>query len=282
MSRMPRILVVSRKASALAPVCECLDQAGLRTLTAGSAAAAEVAAEDLRVEAILLDLGDGRHDEARRLASALRRRGESHPLVAALAPDDSIDIPEGAFDLVIRRPCHPHQVCVRMQEALRLGVQTAEARLRRRTLADLGVPLPPEPAPDAQRPAVLFVGQADPAFMRLRSAIAGADAEVVAAFTSFTAFDYLHDRVFHAVVLGALQGNEPAFTICSAMRRNARLFHIPALLLIDPAKFDRALEVMAKHQTPRRRKAGRHVPSDSTVVATAADPAAARRDADGA
>src|SRR5690606_20303521 len=171
---------------------------------------------------------------------------ESHPLVAALAPDDSIDIPEGAFDLVIRRPCHPHQVCVRMQEALRLGVQTAEARLRRRTLADLGVPLPPEPAPDAQRPAVLFVGQADPAFMRLRSAIAGADAEVVAAFTSFTAFDYLHDRVFHAVVLGALQGNEPAFTICSAMRRNARLFHIPALLLVDPAKFDAVDEAFAR------------------------------------
>lgn len=246
MQRAPRILVVSRKPSALAAVCERLDLAGLRTITAGSAAAAHVAADDLRVEAILVDLGDGRLDEARRLTAALRRQGEARPLVAVLAPDESMAIPDGVFDLVIRRPCHPLQVCVRMQEALRLGVQAAEARLRRRTLAEMGVALPPEPAEDRQRLAVLFVGPADPAFMHLRSALAAADVDVVAAFTSFTAFDYLHDRVFHAVVLGALQSNEPAFTICSAMRRNARLLHVPALLLVDPTKFDAMDEAFAR------------------------------------
>lgn len=246
MRRAPRILVVSRKTLALAPVCDALDRVGLRTISAGSAAAAEVAAEDLRVEAILLDLGDGKLDEARRLAAALRRQGESRPLVAALAPDDNTVIPRDAFDLVIRRPCHPQQVCARMQESLRLGVQTAEARLRRRTLADLGVALPPEPSFDRQKLTVLFVGSADPAFMHLRSALADVDADIVAAFTSFTAFDYLHDRIFHAVVLGALTGNEPAFTICSAMRRNARLFHVPALVLIDPERFEAADEAFAR------------------------------------
>ncbi len=242
----PRILVVSRNAAALSAVCECLDQAGLRTITAGSAAAAEVAATDLRTEAILLDLGDGRADEARRLAGALRRLGDARPIVAALAPAEDTAIPDGVFDLVIRRPCHPHQVCARMQEALRLGVQAAEARLRRRTLTDLGVKLPPEPEPDRQKLAVLFVGSADPSFMHLRSALSAADVDVMAAFTSFTAFDYLHDRIFHAVVLGALQGVEPAFTICSAMRRNTRLFHVPALLLVDNSRFDAVDEAFAR------------------------------------
>ena len=246
MKRTPRILVVSRRPSDLAAVCETLDLAGLRTVTAGSAAAAAVAAEDLRIEAILMDLGDGRLDEARRLAATLRRQGQSRPLIAALAPDESLEIPDGVFDFVIRRPCHPQQVHARLTEALRLGVQEAEAQLRRQTLAGLGVVLPPEPAPDGQPPSILFVGSADPAFMHLRSALAGAEAEVVAAFTSFTAFDYLHDRVFHAVVLSALQGNEPAFTICSAMRRNARLFHVPAVLLINPAEFDAVDEAFAR------------------------------------
>ncbi len=245
--KRPRILVVSRDAAALGPVSECLDAAGLRTITAGSAAAAEVAAGDMRIEAILLDLASNRQmEEARRLAAALRRRGDHRPLIAALACDETAAMPEGAFDLVIRRPCHPQQVCARMQEALRLGVQTAEARLRRRTLTELGVTLPPEPEPDRQRTAILFVGPADPAFMRLKSALAETNVDVVAAFTSFTAFDYLHDRVFHAVALSALQGNEPAFTICSAMRRNSRLFHTPALLLVDPARFDAGDEAFAR------------------------------------
>ena len=80
---------------------------------------------------------------------------------------------------------------------------------------------------------MLYVGDASPRFMALQHTLASVDAEVVAAFSSYSAFDYLHERAFDAVVLNASGKRDIAFTISSAMRRNARLYHTPVLLLTD-------------------------------------------------
>ena len=56
-------------------------------------------------------------------------------------------------------------------------------------------------------------------------------------FTSFSAFDYLHERTFDAVVMNALEQSEPALTISESMKRNAKLFHVPTLFLVDPETF---------------------------------------------
>mgnify|MGYP003650789191 CR=1 FL=1 len=80
-------------------------------------------------------------------------------------------------------------------------------------------------------PCVLYVGDASPRFMALQHILKGADAELVGAFSSYSAFDYLHERPFDAVVLNATGKRDVAFTISSAMRRNARLYHPPVLLM---------------------------------------------------
>jgi two-component system cell cycle response regulator PopA len=76
------------------------------------------------------------------------------------------------------------------------------------------------------------VGDPEPQFLALSNALVGAGAEVVGAFTAYTAFDYLHERAFDAVLLWGGENQAEALSISSGMRRNTRLFHTPALLYL--------------------------------------------------
>ena len=49
-------------------------------------------------------------------------------------------------------------------------------------------------------------------------------AEVVAAPTPYTAFDYLHERAFDGAVLWGDRSHAPALAIAAGMRRNTRLY----------------------------------------------------------
>ena len=244
MSKLARILLAGANQKRLLPIASRLEETGLPTVTAGSAAAAVAACEDLHPAALIIDGQDITADDATRLSAAVRRRAAIPVIV--LWPADAPPAPETAFDAVLRHPVHPAQAVSRVQNALRHGVMKQEAALRQQTLSTLGIQTPDIDASGQGALNVLFVGEADPAFMGLRNALGAARVNVVAAFTSFTAFDYLHDRNFHAIVLNALKNNEPAFTICSALRRNSRLFHVPALILHDPSRFDAADEIFAR------------------------------------
>ncbi len=165
------------------------------------------------------------------------------PVIARLAREIAADHP---FDSVLYAPVHPVQVAHRVAAMIRLGQMEHEIVRRMETLRESfgqTVSLRDE---DLRKPfRILFVGQADPAYMAVVNALQGKNVDVVAAFTSFSAFDYLHDRTFDAVVMNALHSNEPALTITETMRRNPRLFHVPTLLLIDADNFDARCEAFA-------------------------------------
>ena len=57
---------------------------------------------------------------------------------------------------------------------------------------------------------------------RLRRGRQAGGAEVVGAFTAYTAFDYLHERAFVAVLLWAGEAHALALSIASGMRRKSR------------------------------------------------------------
>ncbi len=246
MSKTPRILLTGPDQRDLQPIAGRLESLGFALQYFHSPAAALAAAEAESPAAILLDVRDGEGAEARRFAAACRERLHPRPPVIALWHAHASAAPLDAFQAVLRDPVHPAQAAVRVQNAVRLGVMEAEAALRLDSLKDFGARphAGRQPGPDGLN--VLFVGDAHPAFMGLKTGLQRAGANVAAAFTSFSAFDYLHDRDFHAVVLNALGRNEPAFTICAAMRRNTRLYHVPALVLRDPARFDAADEAFAR------------------------------------
>src|SRR5690606_37486728 len=115
---------------------------------------------------------------------------------------------------------------------VRLAVAEEEFELRLETFSDRGRRLDmPEGDPTPFR--ILAVGEPAPQFLALSNVLQRSGAEVVGAFTAYTAFDYLHERAFDAVVLWAGETPQEAMSIAAGMRRNTRLFHIPALLYMQ-------------------------------------------------
>ncbi|WP_416878004.1 hypothetical protein [Litorimonas sp.] len=152
--------------------------------------------------------------------------------------------PQTAFDTVLIEPVHASQIANRVNSLIRLGAMEREIKLRVETLEkDFGQTVVIED--DGQHPPfrVLFIGKASPGFMVIINALQSRNVDTVAAFTSFSAFDYLHESKFDAVVMNALEHPEPALSISETMRRNARLFHVPTLFLVKDgefAQFDKA------------------------------------------
>ena len=160
------------------------------------------------------------------------------PVIGRLMREVGGDHP---YDSVLYHPVHAVQVAHRVSSLIRLGQMEAEIIRRMDTMRETfgrALSLPDAPLRDPFR--VLFIGKADPAYMAVVNALQDKNVTVVAAFTSFSAFDYLQDNRFDAVIMNALQGTEPAMTIAETMRRNPRLFHVPTLLLVDKETFREA------------------------------------------
>ena len=140
---------------------------------------------------------------------------------------------------------HPIQIAARLRALIRLSVLEETARLRAEDARAAGAAPALTPAASGQG-GVLFVGAPCPGFLRLEHALRGANVETVAAFSTFTAFDYLHERPFDAVVLNTEPNPDLAHTVCSAMRRNTRLYHTPAVLLTRTDAYNGADEAFAR------------------------------------
>lgn len=154
----------------------------------------------------------------------------------------------GAFDgahAVIVPPAHPIQIAARLRSLLRLGVLEETARQRLADLGDAGHLLHKSEQKNGPI-SVLYAGPPDPAYLRLEHALERAKAQVVAAFSTFNAFDYLHERAFDAVVLNTRPKPDVAHTVCSAMRRNTRLYHTPTVLLSHDEVYRAADEAFAR------------------------------------
>jgi two-component system cell cycle response regulator PopA len=225
-----RVLIVAKDDRLAGPLCDGLDRLGWPTVTARGPNSAMVALADLGIEAIAIDLASFADTEvdAYALARRLRKAGapRSLPVIALGRTSEG-----GAFDLAMAPPIHPAQAALRFEQLVRAAVAEEEVELRAATFAERGrVFDPPEINRDPYR--VLTIGEPAPRFLALSNALGAMGAETVAAFTSFTAFDYLHERPFDAVVLWAGDSATEALSITAGMRRNTRLFHIPAVLVL--------------------------------------------------
>ena len=158
------------------------------------------------------------------------------PFIGALTRQDNIET--SIFDSVLFPPTHVTQIANRVSSMIRLGQMEREIIRRVDTLREdfnIDYELSDEALRNPFR--ILFIGKATPDFMVIINALQKKNVEVVAAFTSFSAFDFLHERTFDAVVMNALNQSEPALTISETMRRNAKLFHVPTLFLVNPETF---------------------------------------------
>lgn len=163
--------------------------------------------------------------------------------VIAIGPSSLAELE--SIDAWLPEPALPAQIAARARALFRLHTMEEIARRRAQVNALYGERPEIAVRPEA-RSSVLYVGDASPRFMSLQHIMQADDVEVVAAFSSYSAFDYLHERSFDAVILNANGKADTAFTISSAMRRNARLYHTPVLLLTQSADREVADEAFAR------------------------------------
>jgi len=259
-----RVLIVARDDALAGPLASGLDRLGWRSVTARGPYAALAALADLKVEAAIIDIASCGQDAmtlARRLKGACAPR--RLPVVAIGDPDPQHET--WSFDLTLAPPLHPAQAALRLDSLVRQAVAEEEFEQRLETFAARGhrLDMPDEAAGPAR---ILAVGEPAPQFLALNHALAGVGAEVVGAFTAFTAFDYLHERPFDAVVLWAGEDQSEALAIAAGMRRNTRLYHIPALLYLKEGSmvtsteaFNRGVSDLATPETPPMETAKRVV-----------------------
>lgn len=226
----PRLLVVAETDDSIGALCAGLDALGWRTLTARSHGAATAAMTDFAFEVAVID---ATHADAAGLARDLRRSAKARRLAVVLINGGS-DREDADADLVMSGVPHPSQLALRVEQLVRAAIAEEEFELRRITLSQHGATLAQE-ATDATPLRILVAGGADPRFLALSNALTAAGAEVVAAPTPYTAFDYLHEAAFDGAVLWGAPDPAPALSIASGMKRNTRLYHIPlTLYLRDP------------------------------------------------
>lgn len=257
-----RVLIVARDDALAGPLAEGLDRLGWRTVTARGPYAAIAALSDLQVEAAIVDLASGGHEAltlAKRLKAACAPR--RLPVIAIGAPGPELDGLN--FDLTLTAPVHPAQVVLRLETLVRMAIAEEEFELRLETFSERGRRLE-MPDPDPSPFKVLAIGEPAPQFLAFSNALTGSGAEVVGAFTAYTAFDYLHERPFDAVVLWAGDNSQEALSIAAGMRRNTRLYHTPALLYMKQESYvtmseayHRGISDVASPETPETETAKR-------------------------
>ncbi len=226
-----RVLILARDDSLAGPLAEGLDRLGWRTVTARGASAAVAALSDLQIEAAIIDTlsyGEAAQGLAEQIKAASGSRRMPIIAIGHPRPFSEADV----YDLTLAAPLHPAQAAFRLETLVRTATAQEELALRTETFAERGRTLDPsDETPGPWR--VLAVGEPAPRFLALSNVLAEHGAQVVGAFTAYTAFDYLHEQPFEAVVLWGGDNNESeALAIAAGMRRNTRLYHIPALLYL--------------------------------------------------
>lgn len=259
-----RVLIVARDDSTAGPLAEGLDRLGWRTITARRESAAASALADLQIQAAIVDLS-GLEEDATGMADRLRAACAPRRLpILAMGSPDPFQLDRG-FDLVLAGPIDPGQAVMRLESLVRTAVAEEEFEVRQETFAERGHTLE-TPAHDASPYRVLAIGEPAPQFLALSNALARNGADVVGAFTAFTAFDYLHERPFDAVVLWAGESPQEALSIAAGLRRNTRLYHTPALLYMTSSSavsaseaYQRGISDVASPETPESETALRVV-----------------------
>lgn len=236
MSFAPRILMIAETDAWVGPLAQGLDGLGWPTITARSLDAALAVLSDYVLDAAVID---AEHPDYPRLAQSLSDAARPRRLpIMAVGP--LADSATAGVDMALSQPPHPAQAALRFEQLVRAAVTEEEFGLRQGTFARHGTPMPAD-VTGLGPLRVLVAGAADHRFLALSNALMQAGAEVVAAPTPYTAFDYLHESAFDAAILWGAPDHAPALSIASGMKRNTRLYHIPLVLYLrTPGEIDLA------------------------------------------
>jgi two-component system cell cycle response regulator PopA len=159
---------------------------------------------------------------------------ERPPIATLAGLSMATPFPSGAagvapFSGAVALDAPPNLLRAQVEAWMRVATAEDERGRRTSTAIDLGAALPAKQEPRALK--ALYIGAPNTMFLALERALADHGGVVAAAFSSYAGFDHLHDEPFDAVVLNGAQDSATALSLCSALRRNASLYHLPTMVV---------------------------------------------------
>ena len=224
-----RLLLISTQSSWNQRLSLELDKLGWPTLTALDAEGALDAVALMEIQAVIIS--DDVHSLVPDLMQRLRTACAPRRLIALLIKGANAHGPDDlTFDMVFQEDAPGRQIAMRIEHLARAIMAEEEYSLRLETIGQR----PSQDGEVTQEPLmrVLTVGLPDRRFLGFNHALSQAKIEVTAAFSSYSAFDYLQDSRFDTVILWGGEDPSEALAMASGLRRNSRLFHTPILLRI--------------------------------------------------
>lgn len=188
-------------------------------------------------EDILIVPAGGDLGAAQQLVSAALSHAR-RPIAALAGLNAASPFASGAAGVVpfsgaIALDAAPRLLHAQVEAWLRIATIEDERSRRRVTAEAHGVALPAMLPPRQLK--ALYIGAPNATFLALEHALADHGGAVAAAFSSYSGFDHLHDELFDAVVLNGAQDAATALSLCSALRRNASLYHLPTMVVTAPS-----------------------------------------------
>jgi two-component system cell cycle response regulator PopA len=232
-----RLLLVGGS-KALRLFAEDLLKAGHPAYRAETAAQAVDAARAECPHIVLVErglLGDG---DAEAFASAITDACRPFPPVMVVVSPEAIDKErrtelESVVDEVIVGPLDAATALFRLEPLTRLVTMRNELTLRRLTVSRFDAQPDSDVAPPADAPVLILAS--DPK----QAAALGRAADIIGAHTVFSDDAFQAERILAGEECGALvaiadrESRDGVLSLCHQLRKNARLFHLPVLLLAD-------------------------------------------------
>ena len=241
----PTVFVISGDHDRTDMLCNRLTAAGLSAQAADFTRSSDV---------MLFDLSTCNPALLREMIYNLEEITGDRPLLVGLGPQTTNQELTDQLDLVLSSDEALALAPTRFRFAQRLPARRAEADLRERSFSRYGVK--PRTDQRSNTGTVLYVGDAASLFPSMQKALAVHDRQLSAAFSAYTAYDYLHDARFDAIVLDATCANVRPDSFCDMINRSPSLTDLPLLALIDPDRpltheiVQRATDLMSIHADP--------------------------------
>lgn len=222
----PNILILGVSDTVGAHLSHICQQQGFKTIQAKSAESARLVIEDMAIDVILwlsdeLILDQDQWDSLREAAKPR--------LLPIIAFGKASNHTKGA-NARLAVDCMDAQIGLMIEQKMRECVAEEECILRAQTFKIAPFAAFSQNTKPAQTLRILAIGQPNPNYLALSSWLMSHKVELSAALTSYTAFDFLHDQNFDAVVLMSGTDLSESLSVASGMKRNTRLYHIPIAL----------------------------------------------------
>lgn len=182
-------------------------------------------------DAILFDLKTCRPSLVEEISKYTEKCVGSKPLIVTLGDflcgseiPSSVDIRLSSDSALVLAQARIHF-------AKRKAARRAEVELRRQSYRKFGFDAPPESK--HQNKDVLYVGDASTRYLALKAHLETSGFNLTASFSAYTAFDYLHEHSFGAVLVDATSETIRSDNFCAMVRRSPNLTDLPLLALID-------------------------------------------------